>query len=143
MPNSGGPPGPDGGKPISGPARSSGVRPPLGLDAFAAGNVIGTNREGVAASNLTTRAAASNRSMKISANMAQPPWFAPLTLATRFRFKIGCYGPRCGPELANTSSSQSPLVFVGMLGGGRITDRCAMPGARTWPDVYPAGEIRA
>ena len=31
MPNSGGPPGPDGGKPISGPARSSGVRPPLGL----------------------------------------------------------------------------------------------------------------
>src|SRR5262249_60832252 len=33
------------------------------------------NREGVAASNLTTRAAASNRSMKISANMAQPPWF--------------------------------------------------------------------
>jgi hypothetical protein len=33
--------------------------------------------------------------------------------------------------------------FVGMLGGGRITDRCAMPGARTWPDVYPAGEIRA
>src|SRR5262249_27424346 len=50
-----------------------------------------------AASNLTTRAAASNRSMKISANMAQPPWFAPLTLATRFRFEIGCYGPRCGP----------------------------------------------
>src|SRR5262249_34496507 len=77
--------------------------------------------------------------MKISANMAQPPWFAPLTLATRFRFKIGCYGPRCGPELANTSSSQSPLVFVGMLGGGRITDRCAMPGARTWPDVLPRG----
>ena len=31
MPNSGGPPGPDGGKTISGPARSSGVRLPLGL----------------------------------------------------------------------------------------------------------------
>jgi len=31
MPNSGGTPGPDGGKTISGPARSSGVRPPLGL----------------------------------------------------------------------------------------------------------------
>jgi tripartite-type tricarboxylate transporter receptor subunit TctC len=59
----------------------------------------GSGGPGVAASNLITRAAASNRSMKISANMAQPPWFAPLTLATRFRFKIGCYGPRCGPEL--------------------------------------------
>jgi Peptidase family S41 len=46
---------------------------------------------------------------------------ALLTLATRFRFKIGCYGPRCGPELANTSSSQSPLVFVGV--GGRPHNR--------------------
>jgi hypothetical protein len=42
-------------------------------------------------------------------------------VATRFRFKIGCYGPRCGPELANTSSSQSPLVFVGI--GGRPRNR--------------------
>src|SRR5262249_18264533 len=51
-------------------------------------NVIGTNRELLAAS-LAARAAASNRSMKISASMAVPPWFAPavLSAALRLRFK--------------------------------------------------------
>jgi hypothetical protein len=37
-----------------------------------AGNVMGTNRELVAAASLAARAAASNRSMKISASIAVP-----------------------------------------------------------------------
>jgi hypothetical protein len=39
-----------------------------------AGNVMGTNRELVAAASLAARAAASNRSMKISASIAVSRW---------------------------------------------------------------------
>src|SRR5262245_18249041 len=46
-----------------------------GYDGSAADNVIATNRGRVATS-LAARAAASNRSIKISANMAVPPKFA-------------------------------------------------------------------
>ena len=55
-----------------------------GQDAFATGNVIGTNRELllVLAVSLAARVAASNRSMKISASMTVPS--NALTLSCRF-----------------------------------------------------------
>jgi hypothetical protein len=73
--------------------------------------VIGTDREPVAVS-LAARAAASNRSMKISASMAVLPWLlwcfvGGVVLAVQILGGSGRYGPPRGADRDDASAVQS------------------------------------